>query len=852
MELDGMPMSTALFILPASVFLAVMFFLHVRYSSSRPPPKGEPPRERLSGLCYSPFRMGQSPHGISGPTESQIREDLALLKMHTDNIRIYSVHGILGSIPALAKEYGLSVMLGAWIGPDDDFNTRELMRSIEIANTCENVSALVVGNECLFRGDVSVEQLTLYINLVKAATAVPVSCSEQWHIWEQHPELANDVDFIAAHILPFWEAVPQRDVHDAIYSRIELLQELFPNRSIIFSEVGWPSKGYRSNTVQASRRQQATYIRDIVEHMKRRRHLYYIIEAFDQPWKTEEGEVGAHWGIFSSEREPKFSLQRATSSDFDTAALKSMVIDGLSLQGRSTAALMATAFLYVAVIIWLSAISSRPYPSFVAVALSAMILLGTSLNLFTEIHEWLEAAWTPTQKRIFLPVLSRDARRQKVSIHVPCYNEPPDMVIKTLDALANLNYSDYEVIVVDNNTKSSHMWEPVERHCKQLGPRFKFFHVPQLSGYKGGALNFALAHTSPDSVIVGVVDSDYQVDRDWLRMMTPHMNDPSIAIVQCPQDYYDRYNNRFKRFCFSEYRGFFNIGMVVRNNYNAIIQHGTMTLVRREVLDQLKWAEWCITEDAELGLRIMQNGYSTAYTLQSCGKGLVPDSFTDFKKQRFRWAYGAVQILKFHRVALYRDGASHLTRSQRYHFLAGWLPWVNEAFNAMLIGAALTGSALMLTFPTVTPPPVIIPFSIMMIFFLKIVKTLHLYRRLVDVDFRDALAAIIAGMALSHTIAKAVLYGFFTTSIPFFRTPKNADSHGLLVAISEAREELFIMLLLWGAALGICLVQGLPSNDMRFWVTMLLVQSLPYLAALIMAFLSSLPKPKSAEEPATA
>jgi hypothetical protein len=101
----------------------------------------------------------------------------------------------------------------------------------------------------------------------------------------------------------------------------------------------------------------------------------------------------------------------------------------------------------------------------------------------------------------------------------------------------------------------------------------------------------------------------------------------------------------------------------------------------------------------------------------------------------------------------------------------------------------------------------------------------------------------LAGLALSHTIAKAVLYGFFTSSIPFFRTPKNADNHGFWVAISEAREEVFIMLLLWGAALGIFLVQGLPSNDMRFWVTMLLVQSLPYLAALIMAFLSSLPKP---------
>jgi hypothetical protein len=103
-------------------------------------------------------------------------------------------------------------------------------------------------------------------------------------------------------------------------------------------------------------------------------------------------------------------------------------------------------------------------------------------------------------------------------------------------------------------------------------------------------------------------------------------------------------------------------------------------------------------------------------------------------------------------------------------------------------------------------------------------------------------------LALSHTIAKAVLYGAFTETIPFFRTPKMASNHGIMVALAEAREEVFIMLLLWGAALGIGLVQGFPSADVKFWVGMLLVQSLPYLAALIMALLSSMPPAKNDTE----
>jgi len=334
--------------------------------------------------------------------------------------------------------------------------------------------------------------------------------------------------------------------------------------------------------------------------------------------------------------------------------------------------------------------------------------------------------------------------------------------------------------------------------------------------------------------------------------MVPHFADPKIAVVQSPQDYRDQHESTFKKLCYSEYKGFFHIGMVTRNDRDAIIQHGTMTMTRRSVLEELGWADWCICEDAELGLRVFEKGYSAAYAHNSFGKGLMPDTFIDFKKQRFRWAYGAIQIIKRHASSLLRGKDTELTRGQRYHFLAGWLPWVADGMNIFFtVGALLWSSAMIIVPKRVDPPLLIFAIPPLALFVFKVGKIIFLYRRAVGVNLKDAFYAALAGLALSHTIAKAVLYGFFTTSIPFFRTPKNAASHGLLVAISEAREELFIMLLLWGAATGICLVQGLPSADMRFWVIMLVVQSLPYLAALIMAFLSSLPKPLVITEPAT-
>src|SRR2546430_8187806 len=219
-------------------------------------------------------------------------------------------------------------------------------------------------------------------------------------------------------------------------------------------------------------------------------------------------------------------------------------------------------------------------------------MLGVMLVLLAEAHEWAEAHWVEYRRRLGAPLMSSDARSPRVSIHVPAYNEPPAMLIETLDALARLDYPDFEVLVIDNNTRDEAVWRPVEAHCAQLGPRFRFFHVAPLAGFKAGALNYALARTAPDAEIVAVIDSDYVVDARWLRDLTPAFRDQRLAIVQAPQDYRDEGASAFKAMCYAEYRGFFHIGMITRNERNAIIQHGTMTMVRRRQLEDCGgWAE---------------------------------------------------------------------------------------------------------------------------------------------------------------------------------------------------------------------------------------------------------------------
>ncbi|WAB97024.1 MULTISPECIES: glycosyltransferase [Pseudomonas] len=817
--------------------------------------------EQISGFSYSPFRLGESPQKGQYPSDAEMRQDLEQMNTLTDSIRIYTVEGTQADIPRLAEELGLRVTLGIWISPDLERNEREIATAIELANTSRSVVRVVVGNEALFREEVTPEALIQYLDRVRAAVKVPVTTSEQWHIWKEHPELAKHVDLIAAHILPYWEFVPMKDSVEFVLDRARELKQQFPRKPLLLSEVGWPSNGRMRGGADATQADQAIYLRTLVNTLNRRGYNYFVIEAYDQPWKaSDEGSVGAYWGVFNAQRQQKFNFEgpvvaipqwralAVASVVLAMIALTVLLIDGSALRQRGRTFLTFITFLCGSVLVWIGYDYSQQYSTWFSLTVGVLLALGALgvfIVLLTEAHELAEAVWIHKRRREFLPVQGDSAYRPKVSVHVPCYNEPPEMVKQTLDALAALDYPDYEVLVIDNNTKDPAVWEPLKAHCEKLGERFKFFHVAPLAGFKGGALNYLLPHTAKDAEVIAVIDSDYCVDRNWLKHMVPHFADPKIAVVQSPQDYRDQHESAFKKLCYSEYKGFFHIGMVTRNDRDAIIQHGTMTMTRRTVLEELGWAEWCICEDAELGLRVFEKGLSAAYAHNSYGKGLMPDTFIDFKKQRFRWAYGAIQIIKHHAAALLRGKGSELTRGQRYHFLAGWLPWVADGMNIFFTVGALLWSAAMIIVPhRVDPPLMIFAIPPLALFFFKVAKIIFLYRRAVGVNLKDAFAAALAGLALSHTIAKAVLYGFFTSSMPFFRTPKNADSHGLLVAISEAREELFIMLLLWGAAAGIYLVQGLPSSDMRFWVAMLLVQSLPYLAALVMALLSSLPKPE--------
>ena len=813
----------------------------------------------IQGFAFSPFQRDQSPTDNLLPDEDDIASDLLLLQGKTHAIRTYTMAGVFAEIPAIAKQYGINVALGAWIDGNIETNEAELERLFEVAPQNSNVVRAIVGNEVLLRKELTPEELMVYLDRARETLAVPVSTAEPWHVWLQYPELARHVDYLAVHMLPYWEGQDVKTAVDYVVHRYNELHQAFPDKPIVIAEVGWPSEGRTKLDADASKANEATFLRRFLERANQEGYTYYVMEAFDQPWKqkTERG-VGAYWGVYDVDRQPKFSFDQpvvdipgwpilaASSIIIATIILTIFLGNSETLSHRGRGFLAIVAFAAATTTVWIIYDFTQKYLTWGGIAVGILLVIGVTgvlAVLLAEAHEWAEAHWVKGWRRELLPVQVPDDELPMVSIHVPAYNEPPDMLIETLDALSRLDYPRFEVIVIDNNTKDPNVWQPVQAHCLKLGERFRFFHEDPLAGYKSGALNYALAQTSPLAEVIACIDSDYTVEPAWLRDLTPQFANPSIAIVQAPQDYRDESDNAFKAMCYAEYRGFFHIGMITRNERNAIIQHGTMTMVRRSVLDEMDgWSAWCITEDAELGLRVFAQGLQASYTARSYGRGVMPDTFSDFKKQRYRWAYGAVQILRRHAGKLFGFRASKLTLGQRYHFIAGWLPWIADGANLLFTAAAICWSLGMILAPAdFDPPPLIISLLPLSLFIFKSAKLIYLYRYRVRASSRQTIAAGMAGLALGHTISKAIMDGFFTTDKPFFRTPKRAHSQAWLKAISDSREEALLMLALWLAAAAL-MQQNVDSPDLLVWIVLLLVQSLPYLSAVIVALVSAMPQ----------
>lgn len=822
----------------------------------------------IHGYAYSAYQRDQSPLKGTFPSEEQIASDLDLLSISSERIRTYGITDN-PSIVGLASARNLDVTAGAWISTDQEANQREVNSVIEAARKLKSIERVIVGNEVLLRGDLELEELAAHLDTARKALRrqnTPVSTAEPWHVWLKNPELAKHVDFITVHLLPYHEGVPAESAVTYALMRYDELAKTFPNKKIVIGEIGWPSNGPtvpslgdEKTVAVASVENSARFIREFLAHPRTPKLDYYIMEAIDQPWKMEvEGWAGAYWGIFNAERVAKYPLDGLVYQDihWQKKALSAAAIAFIpmfliafflrewSILGRLW--LLALVQACTATLVIGASVPVDYYLSQRDLVGLALLITATALTiavLLSHGFEFGEAMFKRTWQRRFTPLPPHAPDQQPfVSIHLACYNEPPEMVIATIDSLAAMDYANFEVLVLDNNTKDEALWKPLEARCAELGERFRFYHLDNWPGFKAGALNFGLRQTDPRAEVVGVVDADYVVSPDWLSSLIPHFDKPDVAVVQAPQAHRDWETHPFRRMCNWEFDGFFRIGMHHRNERNALIQHGTMTLVRRRSLEEVGgWSEWCICEDTELGLRLIEKGYDTRYVDHVLGKGLTPSDFAAIKTQRFRWAFGAMQILKAHLPAML--GRSKLNLAQRYHFLTGWFAWLGDALQLVFALGSLAWTIGMLLVPKSFGLPVAalaLPVLGFMIF--KAALGPILYRKTMDAPWVDILGASILSVGLAHAIARGVFAGLFKKKGEFVRTPKGWRARGALAFFGPIREEGLMLFALISGATALLVLRGATDLEAQLWVAILGLQCVPYIASILCQVAAYMPE----------
>src|ERR1700704_4677839 len=812
----------------------------------------------LPSVSYAPFEGTSHPDVDNIPNAEKIRADLKKLAPLTRAIRLYSSTGGVELVPPIAAEFGLKVTVGAWIDKNVDRNEREIDAAINLAKRNSNVIGVVVGNETVYRGEQKVDDLIGLVKKVKKSVNVPVTTGEIWNIWRDNPELASSVDFIAAHILPYWENFTDKQAVDQAVYIYGMLRDKFPGKRIVIAEFGWPSAGYNLKNAVPGPFEQAAVLRNFVTRAEAIGMEYNIVEAIDQPWKFFEGGVGPYWGILDASREPKFAWTGPiVNENYWKLALIAVLVGVLmslpilrlaeptakqafvlSAAANGVGAWVATVFAYWAGHYFV-------FGSAFALTLGLILLVPLVLIAMARIEEIAAVAFGRGPRRLIVkgatvaPATMGDSITfPKVSIHIPAYFEPVDMLKQTLDAVARLDYPNFECVVIINNTPDPEFWQPIQDHCRALGERFKFINAEKIEGFKAGALRIAMERTAADAEIIGIIDADYVVQPDWLKDLVPVFADPRVGLVQAPQDHRDENRSLMHYMMNGEYAGFFDIGMVQRNEENAIIVHGTMCLIRRAAMDMAGgWAGDTICEDTDLGLAIIEHGWATHYTNHRYGYGLLPDTYEAFKKQRHRWAYGGVQSVK-KRWRRFLPGASRLTPDQRREFTLGWLNWLGAESLGVLVAILNLIWVPIVAFGDIAIPDKILTLPIIAAFVVSLLHFVALYRLRVPVKWGQMLGAMIAAMSVQWTVSRAVANGLITEHLAFARTSKGGFSL-MSVEFQAFWEAVIGVLLLVGAAVLVITNSFKEVREIYVFAAVLVLESLPFLSAVAIAILEN-------------
>lgn len=264
-------------------------------------------KNKIHGICFSVYDENQKPG--DDISDEQILKKLEIIKPHVKWIRTFSCSDENMRIPILAKELGFKTLVGAWLGKDLDKNQIEVDKLIELCND-GYIDVAAVGNEVMYRKDLSEEKLIEYIKYVKSKikTKVPVGYVDAYYEFSSRPSITDACDVILTNCYPYWEGC------NIDYSLIYMKQMFYHARDVangkrvIITETGWPSKGSSLRGADPSNKNFLKYFINAQKWSHEEEIEMFYFSSFDESWKiNSEGDVGAFWGIWDSDTKSKFS-----------------------------------------------------------------------------------------------------------------------------------------------------------------------------------------------------------------------------------------------------------------------------------------------------------------------------------------------------------------------------------------------------------------------------------------------------------------------------------------------------------------------------------------------------------------
>ena len=264
-------------------------------------------KNKIHGICFSVYDENQKPG--DDISDEQILKKLEIIKPHVKWIRTFSCSDENMRIPILAKELGFKTLVGAWLGKDLDKTQIEVDKLVELCND-GYIDVAAVGNEVMYRKELSEEKLIEYIKYVKSKikTKVPVGYVDAYYEFSSRPSITDACDVILTNCYPYWEGC------NIDYSLIYMKQMFYHARDvangkrIIITETGWPSKGSSLRGADPSNKNFLKYFINAQKWSSEEEIEMFYFSSFDESWKiNSEGDVGAFWGIWDSDTKSKFS-----------------------------------------------------------------------------------------------------------------------------------------------------------------------------------------------------------------------------------------------------------------------------------------------------------------------------------------------------------------------------------------------------------------------------------------------------------------------------------------------------------------------------------------------------------------